>query len=448
MHMTRYLSLIAALLIILGGATSCSRNDSADASDLLATVPSDASVVAVANLQSMLEKSGCKIDNAEITPSDDIKKAAAAIKDQKTRAFAEAFFNSKSGIDPTVAVFFSVGYYKYVTGVAADPSLFKETVSKISGGAFSSQENMEICGNVALKGNQFWVNIGSDAIDAREAKHFATLSGEQSFISNSGSERLTKFETDIEGWANIAGALNAGSLAFQQRAMIQVAMQTIFDDAADASFSITFNKGEAVSRIGLLNSKGKPAKYLLASGELDPKIMESIGGNADALFAMAVPQKLIEQLRKDTQSKSASILGAYLQALGAIDGTVAIAANLDNNALKGVVSTNGQGTAALNEFLNGMGLNVKINGRLLDISKGELTGKTPVSELSKDLKGAMAGIALTNPRPGKSAAVTDQLTGISATLSKESASVVLNIKTRSAQPDQNFLLTVIRSASR
>lgn len=443
--MTRYLSIITALLIILGSAASCSRNESADASDLLATVPSDASVVAVANLRSILEKSGCKTDGSSITPSEDVKKVIAGIKDTKSRTLAETFFNGNSGVDPSVALFFTVGYYKYITGIAADPDKFKAAVSARSGEAFTSAEGMDVCGNVALKGNQFWINIESTSIDARETLHFATLSQEQSFLSKSSAEALSSFDTDIQGWANIAGALNAGSFGFQERAMIQVALQTIFKDAVDADFSLSFDKGEMTSRLGVTDSKGKPAKYLLASGTLDLNTISRIGGNADALLAICVPHKLIEQLRKDSGSKSASVLGAYLTALGAIDGTVAVAADIDTNAVKGVISTDGGSTAALNSFLNEMGLDVKIDGKLISISKGTISRGIPVDELAKQLKGAMAGFACVNPRPGKSQKVEDQLKDVAVTLQPKSQSVELNIKARTTTPEENFLVTILRS---
>ncbi len=446
--MTRFLSLITALLIILGASTSCQRSESADASDLLATVPSDASIVAVANVQAMLEKAGCKVSDDQITPSDEITSLIASFKSPQAKAIAEAFFNGKSDIDPSVALIFAEGYYKYVTGIAADPDKFKQTVTSITKQQFAVKDDIDICANVALKGNQFWVNLDANSIDPREAKHFATLSKEQSFLSNAAAERLSTFDSDIVGWANIAGALNASSVDFQQRAMLQVALQTTFNDAADATFQLTFNKGEMTGSMGILNSKGKPAKFLLASQALDMKTMESIGGNADILLAIGIPHKLIEQLQKDTQSKSASLLGVYLQALGAIDGTVAIASDTDGNAIRGTVTTNGQSTGQLTSFLDGLGLSVKLDGNMLQISKGQLTGNTPVTELAADLKGAVAGLAAANPKPGSSTGFEAQLKSFALTLKPASSSIELHLNAKSLQADQNFLLTLLRSADK
>lgn len=446
--MTRFLSLITALLIILGAASSCQRSESADATDLLATVPSDASIVAVANVSAMLEKAGCKVSDDKITPSDEITSLIASFKSPQAKAIAEAFFNGNSGIDPSMALIFAEGYYKYVTGIAADPDKFKKTVTDITKQQFAVKDDIDICANVALKGNQFWVNIGTNSIDPREAKHFATLSREQSFLSNNAADRLSTFDSDIAGWANIAGALNSSSVDFQQRAMLQVALQTTFHDAADATFSLTFNKGEMTGAMGILNSKGKPAKFLLASETLDMKTMESIGGNADMLFAIGIPHKLIEQLQKDTQSKSASLLGIYLQALGAIDGTVAIASDTDGNSLKGTVTTNGQSTGQLTSFLDGLGLSVKLDGKMLQVSKGQLQGTASVADLATDLKGAVAGLAAVNPKPGTSSRFEAQLKSFALTLKPASSSIELHFDAKSTQPDQNFLLTLLRSADK
>lgn len=446
--MTRVLSLVTALLIILGATTSCSRSESADASDLLATVPADASIVAVANVNAILDKAGCKIDGDKITPSEEITSLIASFKQPDARALAESFFNGESGVDPSVVLIFAEGYYKYLTGVASDPDKFKETVAKQNKSQFSQTDGIDICGNVALKGNQFWANLGANSIDPREVKHFSTLSKEQSFLSKKSADNLVKFGTDIAGWANIAGSLNTASIPFQQRAMAQVALQTVFNDATDATFSLSFDKGEMTGSVGVLDSKGKPAKFLLATGTLDLKTIESIGGNTDALFAMSIPHKLIEQLQKDTQSKSASMLGIYLQTLGSIDGTVAVAADNGANALKGVVTTNGQSTSQLTSMLSGLGLTVRLDGKMLLFNKGQMTGNTPVAELAKDFKGSVAGLAAVNPAAGKSDSAAGQIRSFSITLRPESSSIALRFSAKSMQPDQNFLLTLLRSADK
>jgi len=96
---------MAALAI---ASTSCSSGQSADASDLIATVPSYASLVAVANVKAILEKAGCKVDVEKISPSEKISALLSAGKDESSRRLADAFLNGRSGIEPSVAVIFRV----------------------------------------------------------------------------------------------------------------------------------------------------------------------------------------------------------------------------------------------------------------------------------------------------------------------------------------------------
>ena len=89
------------LAFMLPVLNSC-KKESADVTDLLSSVPSSAGVVVGFNLQSPLEKSGCKVDGSEITPGAEVASFLESRKDVKSseREIVKLILNGESGIDP------------------------------------------------------------------------------------------------------------------------------------------------------------------------------------------------------------------------------------------------------------------------------------------------------------------------------------------------------------
>lgn len=435
--------LLAALAVIAASLLSgCSKSESADARDLLASIPNDASVVAVANLQSLLEKAGCKIDGSEVKPSADMTGAVNGIKDNTMRSLLSDFINGKGGIEPTVGVVFTVGYYTYFSGIVSDPSAFKASVEKATGAKFSVQDDVDICANTALKDNRFWVNVGSSQIDARDAKHFATLSEEQSFLSNSASENLCKIEKDVEGWGNLSGLLNTANFSFQEKASVQVALQTLFEDPTNFCFTVNFEKGQMLAEGKLLNSKGKTAKYLFPTAAIDLKTVEGLGGTADAVIAASIPGKLIKKLEEDTKSKQPSMLGVILPSLSSVDGTVAVAFD-SAGSCRGVIITTGENTGSLTNLLGTMGVTSTINGKEVNFKKGEVTGPQNVTEMSKFFKGAVIGVASGVPRnaPGDT---KNTFESGALVLLPDGDGLAFRITLLGTQKDVNFIVPLLK----
>lgn len=429
---------------------SCTSDKSADAGDLIATVPSDASFVATVNLAQLLDKAGCKVDGSKITPSEEVKSVfgnrnsdSKGRSGMQNQAMAEDFYNGKSGIDPTVAVVFKVGYYTYLTGIAADPAQFKASVEKNYGDTFSREGDFDVAGNVALADNQFWVNLDKGAIDEKELAHFRTLSQSQSFASNAYASQLSKISTDLEGWGNIAALLNTAGLSFQDRATAQVTLQLLFEDPADMAFSLNFGKGTAEATATVLNSKGKEAKFLLPAEPVDLKTIDRIGGNADILAAVNVPAKLMKKLKEDTDSKSPSTLGYMLEQLKGIDGTIAFAMTQGTtHGFKAVISTDGQNTAALSALLDNQGATVVKDGNYLVASEGAMEGSTSVSELAKSLKGTVAGVS--GSLPENVAPVSLPLKSCSFALRPHGSGMQIELKLALTNDKENFLITALR----
>lgn len=382
------------MALIAASFASCSK-ETADAEQLLATVPSDASVVVVANLNSLLQEAGCKVDGEKITPSEAITKAlSGANGDQLSRTL----LNGESGIDPEVAVIFAEGGYSYLAGTLADASKFKAMIEKEAGTKFAKAGDVEYAGAAAVKSNRFWVKIGNGNIDPERVANFASLSKNQSILSVDGGKNLVTVEHDMEGWADIPGLMNMAGVDFQTRAMLQVALQTIFQDPNYIEFYADFQKNEGVLSATVLNGKGKAAKLLFPGDKIDVKAVAGIGGKADILMAGAVSQKLIKDITKKVNDQGASMIGIYLQAFSSLDGTFAVATTKSGDNLSGIITTTGENTASLSDMLaSAIGTTPVKEGKTLKFSKGTMNGTLDVAQGAEMMKGAMFGTVVTQP---------------------------------------------------
>ena len=377
---------------------------------------------------------------------EDAGKWLSQVKDAEGRAGVEAFLNGESGVEPTALVFFAEGYSNYLTGMAADPAKFKAYVKKVCNAEFSASEGVEIAaagGNaVALKGNQFWISLSRGSIEAKDINHFVTLSESQSFLANSYSSELTVIGKDVQGWGDIAGLMNTGGVDFRQRAMLQMVMQTIFEDAADFCFSLEFSKGELAAAAQVLNSKGKPAKYILPAQKIDEKTLQGIGGKADMLAALSIPGKLVEKLRKDLGDKV-----PYLDALSALDGTAGVATGADGRDVKGVLTTKGDGNGQLLSLLSMMDLTATSEGRLVKIAKGNVTGRGDVSAMASDLKGSLLGVCSYTEAFGSASAKAAAFPYFCFRMAEQGGGVECSFKVRTSEPDVNSFITLLKAGA-
>lgn len=422
---------------------ACSSGKAADAGEILSTVPSDVSMVAVINSQQLLEKAGCKVDGDKISPSKELLAAVLQIKDEKVKNFVSTLVGGESGIDASVIVLFREGYNTFLTGIAADPAKFKATIEKHAGSKFTAKDGIDIAANVAVADNRFWVNMTGNSVDAGDIRHFKSLSSSQSFLQNSYAQNLTSIVKDVECWGNLNGLLNTAGLDFQTKATYQVALQTIFEDPSAFTLSINADKGEVSAQAFVLNSKGKNAKYLLPSDKLDVTAISSIGGTADMLMAIDVPGKLIEKLKKETESKAPSIFGVYLQQLGCVDGTFAIAypTTSDKGDFKGIISTSGKDVSALTSFLSSaIDAKTVINGNQIDFSKGQISGSTSVAEMANSFKGAIAGLVINDP---EQTAHSNPFDKTSVMLFTDGNSIRFEVKASNSQKKENAVLLLL-----
>ena len=387
----------AALLlcvVAMSLLTSCRKGESADAEDLLSTVPSGASMVAVVNIPRILDNAGCEVDGSKILAGPEAKAYIEKnLKGKDLARFAKVL-DGESGIEPSVAVVFMQGGYTYMAGMLADADKFKKFCKEnMAAGDFTTKGDVEVLQNIAVIGTRFWVS-GSNSIDPQTVASFTKLSDKTSFLSNSYAERLMKVEEAVEGWANISGLMNLADIDFQQKAVTQMAIQTIYKDAQDLAFSVDFEKNEAEMKMMVLNSKEKPAEVLFPVEKIDTRQVSSLGGDCNLISAFAISQKGIKKITEAVSGNGVSMLSLYLKPFACVDGTIAAAIGDTNTEIKGFISTTGEDTQVLSDLMSSeMGIKVTRNGKTLDFSKGgAVKGALTVTEAAELMKGSMFAI--------------------------------------------------------
>ena len=285
-----YLVLLAVVML---GLNSC-KKETVDVTQLLSTVPSSAAGVVVLNLEDMLKDAGCKIKDHVVTPSPEVLRLIEQASSQDKKQFM-MMLDGEGGIEPKGAVIFYDANRVYLTFALYDVKKFCDFVEKNNDAKFSeSASGVKVNGNVAVKGAQAWVNIGTNRnIDADAIAAYSSLGTSQSFLVTPNGEKLLVEEDDIRGWAMINTFVNE-MLSRSDRSMFTLGLGFLFEDAESVRFKVDFDKGEMESEAIVLNDKGKPAKYLLPTDKVDVSTLKSLGENCEVMMAFTLNSKLIK----------------------------------------------------------------------------------------------------------------------------------------------------------
>lgn len=432
--------IVLVMLLILG---ACSGNNVANISDLLATVPNDASAVVAFNVRSALEKAGCTVEGSKVTMNKTIEKAL----ENSSGSDIKRFFNGEYGVDPSAAVIFVEGHEIYLTGYLAQPSQFKKAVEKETGAPFEGSP-VETSGNIALKTQQFWVRLShKNEINTDEIARFTSLTDRLSFLANDYGDNLADLNHDIKGWSNIIGLFNTAGLDFQSRSLLRMIMESVFEDAEDLTFEADFEKGRFVAVTRILNENGDPAKYLLPAEKIDISAIDKAPETANFLMAIATPERFISEIRKQVGDKGISVIGAILPMLECVDGTTVAAIGTDGS-FSGIIPTNGNGTSRLADLLSTQ-LNAQVSkdGNNLLFSHGTVSGPIVTKDVASRFKGASIGLVMTpatNPGAGDPSI---GLKDISVMFEGTEGSLQLRLEAESIDQSENILISVLQNAA-
>lgn len=449
--MKKMKNLRAAVLLLLAAllpALSSCQKESADTGDLLSTVPSSASIVVGCNLRSILEKAGCKVDGPEITPGSEV----AAWLEKETgdsHDFLKLLLNGESGIDPTVAVLFMDAYTGYVTAALADTGKFKAFVEKQNGTSFAKEAgDVEVCGNVAVKGAQMWCAITGGSIDAKAVANYANLSESQSFLSKEASAKIANMKDDLSGWSEIR-ALTRGGMSLGNLSTVNIISGMLFENAACLSFTIDFQKAKMTAKVGVLTEKGEYAKYVLPAVKVDVATVKSVAKTAEAFGAIAINKEFVKKIEKLGSSLGGSAFSQLTNAFQHVDGTIAVAfSDIDDtgNNLSGIVSTDGEAGIDMLSIISGWAPYRKDGDKLVRFSKGQVSGGLSLDKSADYLKGATMGLVIDLNSPSLGA--PSHLTTASFAIVPESGGLGAEINVESDEPSKNILVTLLESESK
>ena len=433
-------AVVSALLLTICFLQSCNKNSNADLRDLLNTVPSEAGVVASVNVRQMAEKAGLKIKDDELTVPASVLEGIA---DPKVKEAFGRITDGKSGVEMNTIVVFTQGYYSYATGLLNDPEAFKKSVEEASKGArFVKNGEVEICKNIAVKANQFWIGDVESAVDPNTIKGFTALSEKQSFLSNGYAERLLEMDHDLEMVADINGLFSRiGDM--KKMALWRMAAGALFADASYLTLEADFEKGEFEMSSKVLDSKMNPAKYLLPAEKISRKTLESLKGSGDLVVALSIPQKLIETFGRLGASFGGSI-DNYLAPLKCIDGTVAFIVSGENNAhpsVEGVIDTNGESETSLKGMLSTFGISARNEGKRIYLSSAEpCTGTLTAGDAAGEFKDAVFAVACGPETLGKmKPELQRHISRVYILIKPEKGSIELELKVAGTDRKENFL---------
>lgn len=396
--LTSRVVMVCMLAMMLPVFNSCNK-ESADAGDLLSTVPSSAGLVVGVNVKSVLEKSGCKVDGSDITPGQEVSAWIDRQKDVKdsARRALKLFLDGESGIDPTAAIYFTDAYNSYLTAGIADTGKFESFIVDQTGMNLEDAENgVRTCGNIAIKDAQVWICVSSNnTIDAKAVANYATLGANQSFMQNGFSPNIATMTSDIVGWGDIKAIAKQG-LPIGDFSTMNLVAGMLFENASAISFNLDFDKGKCGGSLTVMNLDGEPAKYLLPSSKIDLTTVKSVGANAQFVAAMTITKDFTKKIEKIGSSLGGNMFGSFIDALKPIDGTVAVACgDLKNpeSSLCGVVTTDGEASRDFMSMLSGFG-ETKKDGKLVRVTKGTVSGPLDVAKAADMLKGSIFGVVM------------------------------------------------------
>lgn len=388
------LRLTLSICILAMMAVSCSKENSADISDLLKGVPADASAVMIINSGEILEDAGCKVKDGKAELSDQINQMFDNLaKDGKDGTSLKELLTGEAGCDVSAVVCFMEGYNGYFSGMINDPGKFKAWAEKATGKAAQSEKGVTLIDNIGIKDNRFWMTIsGANYINAEEVSRFASLSDNTSFLSNQYAEMMCKSEDDIIGWGELKGFFRfIGGRNAKQDVISALTVSTLFDDGQYIVYDFNFEKGKAEGSAKVLDSKGENAKFLLPMSKIDAGTVKLLGDKSDVIAAVALNRKLMDKLEEIAKSFGGGFPATILSKIKTIDGTACVAMSEQADMQEGIVTTTGEGTADLIAMLNTFGTVTK-DGKLVKVSSKPVEGELSIAAVADSFKDAMLAV--------------------------------------------------------
>lgn len=440
--------LLAAIILMV--ANSC-KKETVDVTDLLTTVPSSAAGVMVINIEGLAEDAGCKIKDHAIVAGEDVENLIknASVGSQEDLKW---LFNGDSGIEPKGAVVFYDANRTYLTCALYNVEKFMNFVEEKAGGSFSSHgSGVKVCGAVAVKGAQAWINLTPyKPLDADGIAAYASLSPSQSFLVTPMGEKLLDEEDDLRGWARLDTFIR-DIMGSKDKTFTSIGIGLLFDKAESVKFKLDFKKGEAEAELVVLNKDFKPAKFQLPMEKVDVNVLKSLGQTCNGMMAFTLTPKLVKKL-DDINDTFGGILFADLGSkLKNVDGTVGIigsASDMNNISTQGVITlSKGDLSQDIRDFISEYLGNLTQDGKYVRFSKGDVSGNLSVEECAEELKGCYYGLIM-NPAElmamGYEQIPSTGIKNVVFKLDPDSGGIEVKLEINTVAENENALLTLLK----
>lgn len=399
-----YLLLSVCAAVFMSACSSPSAPE--DARKLLATVPSDAGVVCVADVESLIDDSGLSE-----------KKVASLSKEgQQNGLLLRAVADPVSGVRATAAVYFASGGSLLTTFLLDDSGKFRiwleQTMSddEPEQGASFWEKSGEAylhagrrCSFTVLD-NQVWMCEGAVPVDEAAVVAFSKLSESRSVIGQDYGKKLAECDDMLGFHAPLAGLMDVAGLSFADRTQIRMVSSMLFEDVSAIEGSADIDGRTLKLECSVLNGKGKKARCNLKLGKIDVQKVAALGGDAETIFAVSLPHALMQQLIKSSKTLGGSYPAAYEAVMECLDGTAAVAVGLADSTDKALrsqldtpftasISTRGN-QAPLMQLFYDAGLKPSTEAGQVIVKNGNYgKGALNVANTAEEMKGATLAIA-------------------------------------------------------
>ena len=440
---------LAVLAFLLLGMFSC-KKETVDVTDLLKSIPSSAAGVVVFNVEGLLSDAGCKIKDHELTPGKELMGILQGTSNKQEKEFM-MLFDGSTGIEPKGAAVFYDSSRSFLTFALYDVNKFCNFIEKRNGTKFTDEGNgVKLNGKIAVKGAQAWVLLSSDKrIDPDGIAAYASLGVSQSFLTTEIGEKLLVEENDIRGWAIINTFVNE-FVSRSNRSMVTLGMGFLFEDPESVKFKADFKKGELEAECVILNSKGKPAKYLLPSEKIDVAAVKTLGSTCDAMMAFTVNSKLIKKFEQLGASFGGALFGDLGEMFKNVDGTIGLVTGGEGigESVNGFVTTKGDASQTLKDLVSKQIAPISQDGKLLRFSKGDVKGNLSIDECAEELKGCCLGFAADATgfnSLGYGENTPKGFKNIFVKFNPESGGLEVEVEVQTNDSEENALLTLLKS---
>lgn len=396
--------LAVCAVVFMSGCSNQSAPE--DARKLLSTVPSDAGVVCVADVESLIDDSGLTKKDAQSLLKDD----------KKHDVMMRAVTDPASGVRATAAVYFASGGDLLTTFLLDDSEKFRiwleQTMSDVEpkrGDSFWSKSGEAYLhagrsNSFTVLDNQVWMSNGVAPVDETTVAAFSELSESRSVIGQEYGAKLAECDDMVAFYAPLAGLMDVAGLSFADRTQIRMFSSMLFEDVSAIAGTADIDGRTLKFECSVLNDKGKKARCNLKLGKIDVQKVAALGGDAETIFAVSLPHALMQQLIKSSKTLGGSYPAAYEAVMECLDGTAAVAAGLPDSTAKvsrspldtpftAFISTRGN-QAPLMELFYNAGIKPSAEAGQVLVKNGNYgKGALNVAATAEEMKGAVLAIA-------------------------------------------------------